>query len=131
MKTLIAEDDLTHRLLLQTVLSRFGQCDVVVNGREAVDAFRLAADSKCRYDLICMDLVMPELDGVAAIRQIRAIEKERGIPSHTGARIVVTTVLSEVKDVIRSFHELCDFYLFKPVDPGRLIENLRSLRMIQ
>lgn len=130
MRTLIVEDDLTNRLLLQTVLSEYGECHVAVNGAEAVEAFRMAADSGHRYDLVCMDILMPEMDGVAAVRHMRALEEARGIPSHTGVRIIMTTALSEVKDVMRSFRELCDYYLVKPIEPAQLLEHLESLRLI-
>ena len=42
MRTLIVEDDFTSRLLLQTVLSRYGECHVAINGKEAVEAFRMS-----------------------------------------------------------------------------------------
>ena len=78
LRILLAEDDFACRLLLQTFLSRYGECHIAVNGREAVDAFRAALDSGQGYDLICMDIMMPEMDGREAVRQIRAIEEARG-----------------------------------------------------
>ena len=52
MKTLIVEDDFTSRLLLQTFLSRYGECHLAVNGKEAVEAFRMALDNGSPYNLI-------------------------------------------------------------------------------
>jgi hypothetical protein len=49
------------------------------NGREAVDAFRGAHDGGRNYDLICMDIMMPEMDGQAALKQIRALEEAAGV----------------------------------------------------
>jgi CheY-like chemotaxis protein len=87
MKTLIVEDDFTSRLFLQTVLSRYGECHIAVNGKEAVEAHRTAGEDGKRYDLICMDIMMPEIDGREAVKQVRALEEARGIfkPSLLGS----------------------------------------------
>ena len=78
MRTLIVEDDFTSRILLQTFLSRYGECHIAVNGTEAIEAFRTANAQNRRYDLICMDIIMPEMDGDEALRQIRSIEQASG-----------------------------------------------------
>ncbi|MCA1987263.1 MAG: response regulator, partial [Desulfovibrio sp.] len=66
MRVLIVEDDFTSRKLMQTILSPYGDCDVAVNGREAVEAFQNALNSAKPYDLVCMDIMMPEMDGQEA-----------------------------------------------------------------
>ena len=70
MKTLIVEDDFTSRAVLQTFLSRYGECHIAVNGWEAVEAFRIALESGPRYDLICMDIMMPGMDGREAVQDM-------------------------------------------------------------
>jgi two-component system chemotaxis response regulator CheY len=130
MKTLIVEDDFTARLLLQRVLSRYGRCYIAVNGKEAVDAFRTAAGSGRPYDLVCMDILMPELDGPAAVGQIRALEQARGIAASGGAKIVMTTAVTDMGEVARSFRQMCDAYLIKPIDIAELLDHLRTFRLI-
>jgi len=130
MKTLIVEDDFTSRLLLQTLLSPYGDCHIAVNGREAVDAFRVAHDSGRSYDLICMDIMMPEMDGQAALKQIRALEEAAGVLSHAGVKIVMTTAVSDTKAVFASYQGLCDGYLFKPLDTGKLVQYLKSFGLL-
>ena len=127
MKTLIVEDDFTSRLFLQTFLSRYGECHIAVNGREAVKAFRMAAGDGSPYDLICMDIMMPEMDGQEALRQVRALEEARGILPPHGAKIVMTTALKEIKEVFRSFEALCDAYLVKPINTAELLGKLKAL----
>jgi len=130
MKSLIVEDDFTSRLLLQTLLSRFGPCHVAVNGKEAVDAFRLTQKDGAPYDLICMDIMMPEMDGQEALHQIRKAEMAQGILSTSGVKVIMTTALDRPKDVFDSFFELCDDYLVKPIDAARLIETLSRLGLV-
>jgi two-component system chemotaxis response regulator CheY len=130
MRTLIVEDDFTSRLLLQSLLGRYGECHIAVNGREAVDTFRRAWESGQPYDLICMDIMMPEMDGQSAVREIRACEKGQGTLSATGVKIIMTTALDDVKNVVESFKLLCDAYVFKPIDTGSLLDHLRFLRLI-
>ena len=130
LRVLLVEDDFASRLLLQTFLSRYGECHIAVNGREAVDAFRAALERGQRYDLICMDIMMPEMDGREAVRRIRAMEEARGILSTFGAKIIMTTTVDDVKEVIRCFQELCDAYLMKPIDLGKLLYHMKSYRLV-
>ena len=130
MRTLIADDDFTNRLLLQTFLGRYGECHVTVNGREAVEAFRAARAAGQKYDLVCLDIMMPEMDGHAALRAIREEEAKAGIFSK-GAKILMTTALSEGKDVVAAFQGLCDSYLVKPISPVRLLQDLKQFGLVK
>jgi two-component system chemotaxis response regulator CheY len=129
LRTLLVEDDFASRLLLHTFLSRYGDCHIAVNGREAVDAFRAASERAESYDLVCMDIMMPEMDGIEAVRQVRAIEEAAGIRSTAGAKIVMTTAVDGIRDVGRSYRELCDGYLLKPINLSRLLSQMRSWQL--
>ena len=130
MRTLIVEDDFSSRLLLQSLLNRYGECHIAVNGREAVAAFRAAKERGEEYDLICMDIMMPEMDGQSAVREIRALEEAEGTTSTNGVKIIMTTALDDMKAVVESFQALCDAYLFKPIDAGKLLGHIRELHLI-
>ena len=91
MKVLIVEDDFDSALLLQKLITQYGECRTAVNGREAVLAFHVALDAGQPYDLICLDIMMPEMDGQAALKGMRAMEEARGIASTHGAKIIMTT----------------------------------------
>jgi two-component system, chemotaxis family, chemotaxis protein CheY len=131
MRTLIVEDDFSSRLLLQKFLEPYGECHIAVNGREAVDAFRLAQRNGPLYDLICLDIMMPEMDGQNVLKEIRALEKDAGIPEGDGVKILMTTSLKDGKNVMTAFREFCDAYLVKPVDRAKLLESLHKFRLIQ
>jgi two-component system chemotaxis response regulator CheY len=130
MRTLIVEDDFTSRLLLQAFLSRYGECHIAVNGKEALTAFRAAQESGQKYDLICMDIMIPEMDGQTAVKEIRALEEAGGTLSTQGVKIIMTTALDDVKNVVQSFKSLCDAYLFKPIDTGKLLAHLREFDLV-
>ena len=130
LRILLVEDDVACRLLLQTFLARYGDCHVAVNGREAVDLFRTSFDRGSRYDLICMDIMMPEMDGREAVRQIRALEESRGIRSPFGSTIFMTTTVQEIREVFHCFRELCDAYLLKPIDLGQLLSKMSFFQLV-
>jgi two-component system chemotaxis response regulator CheY len=131
LRILLVEDDFACRFLLQTFLGRFGQCHVAVNGREAVETFRVATELAQPYDLICMDIMMPEMDGREAVRQIRSFEEARGILSTFGAKIFMTTTVQQVKEVFLCFKELCDAYLMKPIDLAQLQSQMRFYQLLK
>jgi len=127
MKTLIVEDDFTSRLLLQKLLAPYGETHIAVNGKEAVEAARMALEAGQPYELICLDIMMPEMDGHETLRQVRAQEEARGTLSTRGAKIIMTTALHDIKNVATAYKELCDAYLVKPIDKAKLLETLQQL----
>ena len=130
MRTLIVEDDFTSRFLLQSYLAPYGECHAAVNGREAVDAFRLAKEHGAGFDLICMDIMMPEMDGQEALRQIRALEEAAGTVPGAGVKIIMVTAVPDMKVMAASFKLGCDAYLRKPVDTGELLRYLKSFSLV-
>lgn len=130
LRVLLVEDDFSSRLLLQTFLSGYGECHVAVNGLEALAAFGAALERGERYDLICMDIMMPEMDGREAVRRLRALEEVHGILSTSGAKIIMTTAVDDIKTVSRCFEDLCDGYLTKPIDLAKLLAAMKSYQLI-
>ena len=131
MKFLIAEDDLLSRRILKQLLSTEGDCDIAVNGQEAIDSFVLAHESKHPYDVIFMDIMMPEVDGMEALRYIRVLEKKMAIPSKLAVKVIMTTALDDPRTVIKSFNECgADAYIVKPLSKQKLIKELRALNQI-
>ena len=131
MKILIAEDDFASRKFMLRFLSKYGECDVTVDGMEAVDAFTMALDADEGYDLVCLDIMMPELDGYQALKQIREYEKEKGISEEDGAKIIMTTALNEGRNVTKAFELGCVAYAGKPIDQDKFENVLRKLNLIE
>jgi two-component system chemotaxis response regulator CheY len=130
MKTLVVEDDFTSRLILQIFLSRYGECHIAVNGKEAIEAFRLAKDAGKKYNLICMDITMPEMDGHAALKVIRALEAADNVNENGRARVVMTTSHDDMEDIVAARQGSCDAYLLKPIDTTKLYGHLKSFGLL-
>ena len=129
MKTLIAQDDFASRMLLQRILSPFGDCHVAITGMEALDAFVGAVQTDAPYDLMCLDIVLPDIDGQAVLTGIRAAEAAVGYPPGVGVRVIITTVLRDPAHIMRAFKEFCDAYITKPIDTAKLRKYLREFEL--
>jgi two-component system, chemotaxis family, chemotaxis protein CheY len=130
MKALIVEDDFTSRLLLQSILDPCGECHIAADGIEAIEAFMLAWSEGCRYDLICLDIMMPRMDGQEVLKRIRTMEEAEGIQPGNGVKIVMATGLKDKGSVFAAFNGQCDGYLVKPVNKADVYAQLRDFGLI-
>jgi two-component system chemotaxis response regulator CheY len=129
MRALVAEDEFLSRKVLSTFLTTLFEVDVVVNGKEAVTAFNLALTEGRPYDLILMDIMMPELDGLSALEQIRATERKQKL--RPKVKVLMTTALDDARTVIRSFHDVeAAGYIVKPVRKEKLFAELKKLGFV-
>ncbi len=127
MRILIAEDDFYSRKLMLAYLSVAGECDVAANGQEAWDAYLDAHDEGKPYDLICLDIMMPEMDGQEVLGKIREDEDRRQLGRYARAKILMVTALDEMKVIMSSFHSLCDGYVMKPLEKESLFAKIREI----
>ena len=128
MKILIAEDELVSRTLLTQMLSPYGICDSAVNGCEALEAVELAYKNNEPYNLICLDIMMPKMNGQEALVKIRDMEEGRGIYGLDRTKVIMTTCLGDAPNILRAFsHGQCEAYLTKPVLREKLYGHLRQL----
>lgn len=128
MKILVVEDDFGSRRMMQKLLAPYGDVDVVVDGEEAVQAFRVAWDEYKPYDLVFMDIMMPKMDGHEALKRIRELERELGVKPAEETKIVMTSVLEDPRNVIEAYYQGgATSYLVKPIDRERLREEIAKL----
>lgn len=130
MRILIAEDDLSSRKFLFKFLQRFGECDLVVDGLEALDAFLISLKENKPYDLICLDIMMPKVDGVKVLKHMKELETQKGILPEKRSKIIMTTALAETQYVHNAFDIGCDAYAAKPIDTAKFLEVLLKLGLI-
>ena len=131
MKVLIAEDDFASRKFMLRFFEKYGECDVTVDGKEAVEAYKMAIECGEPYDLICLDIMMPEMDGHQALKTMRKIEEESGVAEDERVKIVMTTALSETRHVTKAFENGCTAYAGKPINQDKLEAMLKKFKLIE
>jgi len=131
MKILVAEDDLASRRFLSKFLAQYGEVDLVVDGLEALDAYLMATKEKAPYDLICLDIMMPKVDGVKVLKAIRDFETKQGVVSEQRVKVIMTTALAETDYVNQAFEIGCEAYAAKPIDTNKMFEVIKKLGLIE
>ena len=127
MKILVVEDDLSDRTVLMEMLSPYGNVEFSVDGEVALQAFSVACEKKQPYDLICLDIMMPRVDGQGVLRRIREMEKEQGVKKDAAVKILMVTSLSDRTNVLKALETHCDGYILKPVHKEKLVQELQRL----
>lgn len=130
MRILIAEDDRISRTFMKEFMKEYGKCDVAVDGMEALDLFMDAVKKEDPYRLICLDIMMPKVDGLKVLRVIRAMEKQHDVPQEKRARILMTTALADLDYVDQAFNLGADGYAAKPIDTDKITEVIRNMGLI-
>lgn len=127
MRILVAEDDRLSRVFLKKFLVRYGECDVAVDGIEALDCFMYAVKQKKPYDLLCLDIMMPRVDGLKVLKAIRVLEKQHEL-KHTC--IIMMTALADVEYVDQALELGCDAYAAKPIDTDKVETVMKNLGLL-
>ncbi len=126
MRTLIVEDDSVSRMMLQDMLEEYSEVTCVANGAEALKIFLSE-----KFDLICLDLNMPQLDGHEVLAYIRAYENATGLKLGKGSKVLITSIMKNPLHVFRAFRGTADGYLAKPFELEQLISYLRDFNLIE
>lgn len=96
-----------------------------------MEAFRLAHEEGRPYDLITMDILMPDMDGIEALKGIREWEKSQNIQLGKGVKVVMLTASKASDSVLSSFKEGCEAYIVKPFDKEDLAKALSELGLVK
>ncbi len=128
MRILLVEDDLTSRMFMEKFLMRYGQVEMATNGLEAIDLVVDALEQDSYYELICLDVMMPKVDGLKALREIRKSEKK--YPNIRPSKVIMTTALNDHNTVQEAYESGCEAYAWKPIDIHKFQELLENLDII-
>ncbi|MDR3641139.1 MAG: response regulator [Humidesulfovibrio sp.] len=127
MRALIVDDDFYSRITLHDMLRSVADCHIAVNGEEAIGAFKKALEDGRPYDLVCMDLVMPEMDGQQALREMRSLEDDQGVKELARCSIFVVSMVEDNRETNEAFFlGGADCFLVKPIEENRLMAELRE-----
>ena len=128
-KILIVEDEFVSRTKLQKILSILGEVHHACTGKEAEEAFLLAHEEGNPYDLITVDIKLPDMSGTDVVRHIRSYEKMNQIhQKHNDVKILMVTAHSG-KNVMDSFKGGCEGYIVKPFDSMMISRVLHKMGM--
>ncbi len=126
MRVLIVEDDYASRIVMKKFLAEFGiqDCELAMDGLEAVDKYLQAGIEKRPYELLCLDIMLPRVDGLSVLRIVRELEKEHDFPP---AKALMTTALYDKAKIDEAFALGCQAYATKPLDLGKVKDVLEKL----
>ena len=122
-KVLVVEDNKENRELMVEILRDVAQCSEADSGQSALKVY----DGSLRgdpFDVILLDIEMPDVDGLELLRTIREKEKEAGIDLGDGIPIIMVT--AHKKPFLDAFYQGCTDYILKPIDPRKLIDKVRE-----
>lgn len=127
MKILIVEDDFPSRKFMGLLLKKYGEVEFAVNGTEAVEKFRNALMDKKPFDIIFLDIMLPNMDGHGVLNSVKSLEEENDIFGFDGVKIVMTSALDDNVNIKSAFREQCDAYLTKPINSDKIKNVMESL----
>ncbi len=125
MKILIVDDEHVSRAKMQQIMSPLGECTVTECGKEALERFAQALDEGGPFDIVMLDISMPDLDGTEVLTRLRGMEQED--PSlEQGAFIMMVTALSDKATVLTCIRDGCNDYIAKPFTRETVFGKLDS-----
>lgn len=129
LRVLVVEDDFMVRQVVRDILEQYGAIvDIAVNGEEAVQAFRVAWRKQQPYDLLCMDIMMPIMDGHEALIKIREVEKTLGITGPEEVKVIMLSALDDAKTVMKAYYKGgATSYIVKPIEKERLLLEMKKI----
>ena len=129
MKILVVDDELVSRKKMMKIVSDFGQCEGVINGKAAISAVKTALEEWKLYNLITLDISMPDISGTEVLTAIRKMEAERGLEPQEKAKILMVTSHSDM-DTVKACVGKCDGYVIKPFNKEVLVEKMKKIGLL-
>ncbi len=129
MRILVVEDDPTSIKIMSKMLQSFGDVDLVADGATAVKLFESSLSGRL-YDVVFLDIMLPEMDGQEVLKSIRLKEEKRGILGSDGVKVIMTTALDDSRNIMQAFRSQCEGYLVKPISRDKIVEQFRKLNLL-
>ncbi len=130
MKTLIVDDERVSRTKLKLIMENFGQCEAVELGKDALAVFHHAHFINKPFNLIMLDINLPEMDGIMILSEIRRAEKYLNIPKSQQAIILMVTSYGDKDRIVACAQSGCDDYIVKPFNDDIIRQKLNKLGLI-
>lgn len=130
MRSLVIDDSATVRKLLYQMLTAVGTCVEAADGNIGVETWRQALEDKDPFQLVCLDLIMPEKDGQAVLREIRETEAGLGIALEDRTKVIIITSQASSTNLLKAIHWKADAFLAKPFTRETLFFKLQELELL-
>jgi len=130
LKTLIVEDVHFLGMILERIVEPFSMVEFAKDGSQAIDMFSKAVVKNEPYDLIFLDLLMPKIDGFEVLFHVRKFENDFNLDADKKSKIIVVSTFSDAENVTKARKAGCDGYIVKPYRKDKVLEELRSLKLI-
>lgn len=131
LRALIVDDDPINTRFLVEILAPYAVCDTAGNGRAGLEAFRRALTVGPAYDLILLDVMMPDMDGHQALEGMRHLEHVQGVPSSDAAKVIMISALDDARTMYRAFFQgQAMSFLSKPFSGETVLQELRKFDLI-
>ena len=127
MRILIAEDDQIAGRLLAMLLEPYGDCVIAPDGVRAVREFEKAWEEGNPFGLICLDIMLPEVDGYEVLKSVREFEISYHLADNEKARIIMTTALNDEESFLKAHARGSEWYMTKPIERAQLQKVLNEL----
>jgi CheY-like chemotaxis protein len=123
MKILIIDDEPIALTKLELMLTNVGSCDKAVNGVQATEHFVKSINESQPYDLVTIDIELPDITGLDLLTRFCELERKNGLPP---SKKIVVTAHSKVDNVVKA-RDKCDAFLLKPLRKATLLEKIQEL----
>ena len=130
IKTLVVEDVFLIQRIIQKLTTNYTNCHAVQNGIEAVEKFKSEFFNGEPFELIYLDIYIPEMNGIEVLENIRAFERELKIKEEEKVKIVMVSSLSHANMIKKARKLGCNGYITKPFSKDQIIDELRRLKFI-
>ncbi len=127
MKILVVDDEPVSRQYLMKILSEFAECESVPNGMQALTAYKKGWEDWAPFDLMTLDVAMPDMDGKKVLQAVRSLENEKKVPKDKKIKILVTSAHADKETIISCAQMGCDDYISKPFDRETILKKINRL----
>lgn len=131
LRALVIDDASICRKRLKMLLEGHFDCEYACDGREGVSLYQKALENGNPYNLVTLDINMPELNGHETLKEIRRLEEQNDRCGLDGAKIIMTTSESGSQHVLSAFREGCEAYVVKSKLGDKLLEEVAKLGLLK
>jgi HD-like signal output (HDOD) protein/ActR/RegA family two-component response regulator len=130
MKTLIVDNELAGRTLMDRIMTNYGACKTAENGEAAIGMFKTACENGDFFDLVTLEIALPDINGLDVLLQIRQMEKDKKVPLYKRAVIMMATASADKDTIVTAVQTGCNEYVVKPFDGDTISRRLLKAGLI-